>query len=184
MLPYLRWRHPMRSRCVPDYALFLFEEERCSLRQLPLLHHSGQSRLGPVTVSCLKTDCTIEKGLNMIKPLVKMCGITSAKDAEMAVKAGASLIGMILCPDSKRSVSLKTQLPASDAADLEFVQLHGDGSRSSLPILPQQHRIIYVLHVDKNGILLDHVSDEESSLADWLLKDGAKGGRSEIITTW
>ncbi|RWW69979.1 hypothetical protein BHE74_00022369 [Ensete ventricosum] len=71
---------------------------------------------------------------------------------------------------------MKTQLPASDAADLEFVQLHGDGSRSSLPILPQQHRIIYVLQVDKNGILLDHVSDEESSIADWLLKDGAKGG--------
>lgn len=77
----------------------------------------GQSRLGPLTVSCLKTDyagsanavecLSIEKGLNMIKPVVKMCGITSAKDAEMAVKAGASLIGMILRPDSKHSVSLK-----------------------------------------------------------------------------
>jgi hypothetical protein len=35
-----------------------------------------------------------------------MCGITSARDAEMAVKAGAELIGMILWPNSKRSVSL------------------------------------------------------------------------------
>jgi phosphoribosylanthranilate isomerase len=40
------------------------------------------------------------------KPVVKMCGITSAKDAEIAVKAGAKLIGMILWPNSKRSVAL------------------------------------------------------------------------------
>ncbi|RWV94867.1 hypothetical protein GW17_00042559 [Ensete ventricosum] len=81
---------------------FRSEDDERVLFPLP-----SHGRLGPVTVSCLKTDCSIEKGLNMIKPLVKMCGITSAKDAEMAVKAGASLIGMILCPDSKRSVSLK-----------------------------------------------------------------------------
>ncbi|URE09689.1 N-(5'-phosphoribosyl)anthranilate isomerase [Musa troglodytarum] len=177
---------------------------------MAVVSFTGQSRLGPGT--CLKTDyagsanavecLSIEKGLNMIKPVVKMCGITLAKDSEMAVKAGDSLIGMILCPDSKCSVSLKvakeiskvtwdggvrpvgvfvdddadTILRASDAADLEFVQLLGDGSRSSFPILLQQHRIIYVLRVDENVILLNHVSDDESSLADWLLVDSAKGG--------
>jgi len=78
-----------------------------------------------------------------------MCGITSARDAEMAVKAGAELIGMILWPNSKRSVSLleakeisrvaqsygaesvgvfvddneDTILRVSDSCDLNFVQV-------------------------------------------------------------
>ncbi len=42
----------------------------------------------------------------LIQPVVKMCGITSAKDAETALEAGAKLIGMILWPNSKRSVAL------------------------------------------------------------------------------
>ncbi|RZR75760.1 hypothetical protein BHM03_00000246, partial [Ensete ventricosum] len=81
---------------------------------------------GPLSISCLKTGCagpvnaiecsSTEEGAKMIKPIVKMCGITSAKDAEMAANAGASLIGMIIWPNSKRSVSLKVAKEISKVA--------------------------------------------------------------------
>jgi phosphoribosylanthranilate isomerase len=136
------------------YTLYL-------LSPYPVFSHTGLPRFSRVKMSCLGTNQsnhhsdTVRSSspscgdTRKIHPVVKMCGITSARDAEMAVKAGAELIGMILWPNSKRSVSLleakeisrvaqsygaesvgvfvddneETILRVSDSCDLNFVQV-------------------------------------------------------------
>ncbi|XP_078152278.1 N-(5'-phosphoribosyl)anthranilate isomerase 1, chloroplastic-like [Carex rostrata] len=162
-------------------------------------------KLSKVNASCLKTNqspLSTDTNAKRIEPIVKMCGIASARDAETAARAGANLIGMILWPKSKRSVSLEaakeiskvarecgaesvgvfvdddldTILRVADASGIEFIQLHGDESRVSLPQLLRKSRIIYVLHADDSGYLINNVPSEDCLPVDWFLVDSAKGG--------
>ncbi|KAJ7554398.1 hypothetical protein O6H91_06G138600 [Diphasiastrum complanatum] len=142
-------------------------------------------------------------------PIVKICGITNPNDAAIAAEAGATYIGMILYPKSKRSVSLHvakqiaraareggaepvgvfvdedaTTIQAwCDAVGVSVAQLHGDGARAALFCLPMSLKVIYVLHVDKHGILQTHVpAQQECTSIDWILIDGLQGGRSGWIS--
>ena len=90
-----------------------------------------------------------------MKPIVKVCGITTVRDCESACEHGANFVGMILWPKSKRSVDeatakeivacakAKGAVPVAvfvdenaseitrvcDAIGCDHAQLHGDGAR-------------------------------------------------------
>jgi len=49
-------------------------------------------------------------------PFIKICGVTTPEDATLAAAAGATYIGMILWPKSKRSISLEVAATVAAAA--------------------------------------------------------------------
>lgn len=113
------------------------------------------------------------------KTLIKICGITSAEDAQLAVAAGADFIGMIMWPKAKRSVAPSVAQAIAtvarqhgaqavgvfvdeDARTIEdrcreagigVAQLHGDVARQALGSLPHTLQVIYVMHADSDGVI-------------------------------
>lgn len=109
--------------------------------------------------------------------LIKICGVTSVQDAELAAAAGADFIGMIMWPKAKRavqpSVARSIALVAAqhsaqavgvfvdeDArtieercreAGLSIAQLHGPVARQAITSLPADLQIIYVMHAGRDG---------------------------------
>jgi phosphoribosylanthranilate isomerase len=99
---------------------------------------------------------------------IKICGITSVEDAELAIEAGADALGVNLIPTSKRAVDaemLATLLAAArdrveivavvadetagalsrlrNASALTWLQLHGDEPPDALsPLLPLAYKAI------------------------------------------
>lgn len=63
-----------------------------------------------------------------------------------------------------------------------MTQLHGNGSREAFPVILQEKRVVYVLHANEDGNLLNQISDEECSVVDWILVDSARGGRYKIYS--
>lgn len=61
--------------------------------------------LGGSSTQSIKGPCS---------PMVKICGTRSAEAAKTAIEAGADLIGMILAPGLKRTVSAETALAISE----------------------------------------------------------------------
>ena len=48
--------------------------------------------------------------------MVKTCGLTSVQDAELALQAGASMLGVIFVPSSPRAASVEQAKAIVDAA--------------------------------------------------------------------
>lgn len=66
---------------------------------------------------------------------------------------------------------------------LRVMQLHGNGSRRTFPLLAKEEQVIHVLHSDKDGDL-NNISQEECSLVDWIQVDSATGGRYVYFSTF
>eukprot|EP00199_Chlamydomonas_sp_CCMP681_P005505 CAMPEP_0119105080 /NCGR_PEP_ID=MMETSP1180-20130426/3136_1 /TAXON_ID=3052 ORGANISM="Chlamydomonas cf sp, Strain CCMP681" /NCGR_SAMPLE_ID=MMETSP1180 /ASSEMBLY_ACC=CAM_ASM_000741 /LENGTH=243 /DNA_ID=CAMNT_0007090037 /DNA_START=266 /DNA_END=997 /DNA_ORIENTATION=- len=138
--------------------------------------------------------------------LLKICGVTSAEDALMAAEAGADLIGMIMWPKAKRSVSDAVAMQIAnvakqhgaqpvgvfvdesadlivercDRAGITVAQLHGDGARAALLGLQGKHlQIVYVMHATPDGQLV--TSPPPPSSCDWVLVDGLQGGSGQAL---
>ena len=47
---------------------------------------------------------------------------------------------------------------------ISIIQLHGKGSRAAFLDLKGKNRMVYALHANENGNLLNQISDEECSL--------------------
>lgn len=110
-------------------------------------------------------------------PQVKVCGITTVKDAKLAAEAGADMLGMIMWPKTKRSVSKTVARDiASVAADygiqsvgvfvdegaqqiedacgqcgIHVAQLHGTEARKSLFHLHENLHVTYVMNCNAHG---------------------------------
>jgi phosphoribosylanthranilate isomerase len=103
---------------------------------------------------------------------VKICGITSADDARLAVEAGADALGFVFWPmsprkvDAARASAIARELPPfvlrvgvfvdmprdemariADAVGLDLLQLHGDEPPEALAGLPR--RVIKAVRVGK-----------------------------------
>lgn len=167
-----------------------------------------QVRVGNVVDSRRRKSLTVRNSVEdageagSYSPLVKMCGITTPEDAAFAAQAGAVYVGMIVWPNSKRSVSWgqareicaaarefgaepvgvfvdesAAQIEkACHAIGLSFAQLHGEGARDSALQLPRSLKTICVMHADHNGSLQTTISPQLESIIDWVLVDGLEGG--------
>jgi phosphoribosylanthranilate isomerase len=101
---------------------------------------------------------------------VKICGVTSAADAELCVAAGASAVGLNFVPSSPRVVTperareiaravrgrvlvvgvvadlgVDAMLALKEEAELECLQLHGDEPPEALaPLLPHAYKALRI----------------------------------------
>jgi phosphoribosylanthranilate isomerase len=117
----------------------------------------------------------------MTMPYIKICGIKDPKTAYYAIKFGAHYIGLIFHPPSPRYVDVyqakkiahvvkkhsgepvgvfvnQTQneiIEICEKTQLNIVQLHGNHARSACSYLPDHITRIYVLHISKNGQILN-----------------------------
>jgi phosphoribosylanthranilate isomerase len=130
---------------------------------------------------------------------VKICGITSLKDAQCAVAAGADFIGLIFAPESPRRVSVATarticrdlrgraqtvgvfrNAPAATVANIaldtgvDLIQLHGDETPEECRAAPRP----VIKAVELTAHLTAEIPRRYAGCTRYLLFDRPKGETS------
>jgi N-(5'phosphoribosyl)anthranilate (PRA) isomerase len=136
---------------------------------------------------CMYVTRHVAESLHCIKYITsQICGVTSEADCELALSHGADLIGMIMWPMAKRSVSdataaaicacaarhgaravgvfvdedASTIVERAERAGLHFAQLHGDGARAALHEVADGLGVVYVMHAAPDGTLQTQLPSE------------------------
>ena len=137
--------------------------------------------------------------------IVKICGITRAEDARLAVSLGATAIGFIFWPSSPRAISplraraIVDALPASvttvgvfvnagrdeieaaaDEANLQAVQLHGDET----PDLARSLSRRVIKAIPLTGDIDERVNDWPGTMLLLDAHDPAKRGGTGRVIDW
>ena len=137
--------------------------------------------------------------------IVKICGITRAEDASLAVSLGATAIGFIFWPSSPRAISplraraIVDALPesvttvgvfvnagrdeieaAADEANLQAVQLHGDET----PALARSLSRRVIKAVALTGDIDERINDWPGTMLLLDAHDPAKRGGTGRVIDW
>nr|QKY15230.1 phosphoribosylanthranilate isomerase (PAI4) [Polytomella parva] len=102
-----------------------------------------------------------------------------------AHKNGAKVVGVFVSEEAQTMMNLAREV------GLDYIQLHGDKSRASLPDISGDFKVIYVTSFDGEGVCrtpipdLDLVSKSRGSQSavDFFLADGLQGG-SGVSFDW
>ncbi len=129
--------------------------------------------------------------------LVKICGLRSRRDVELAVEAGADMVGMVLSPGFRRSVKLEDAASMVDASgdamavgvfvdapaetvvrvveelELDAIQLHGSEDDEYVSRIRRDAGVPVTKSFVVNGP--QDVDEARRSSADLVLLDGGMG---------
>lgn len=104
---------------------------------------------------------------------------TAAQIAAVARQHGAQPVGVFVDEDAQ------TIYHRCSKAGISIAQLHGDAARSSLPQIPPELQVIYVMHVTSDGQVTTPMPQQSSSQSqrqiDWVLLDGQQVSRTGVL---